>query len=256
MRFETGELENYNSDKGFGFVHINGAYRDESVFLHISNVKNIKSQLDTPNLKLWVEVGMNNKKQYYVNKAWTSRDELPKECLKIIEYREAYQLKLTAKRELRINGTEEEQKTREEWIRTVTYLNLCPDFQREERIQSLSVTAELFKILRKLMCRFQTTTFNHGKGTERYYTYNYCLQTSNGNCYIKRGGRPFSRTVDDGTYERKTIKICTPSFEDMCHGILRDYRSDVLFINRIGINISYVQPRVKADISLGLSNDK
>jgi len=231
MRFETGILENYNSDKGFGFVYLNDSYSGESVFLHISNVKNIKSQLDTPNLKLWVEVGMNNKKQYYVNRAWTSRDELPKEYLKIIEYGEAYQLKLTAKRELEINGTPEEHKAREELMSKVTYLNLCPDFQREERIQSLSVTAELFKILRKLMCRFQTTTFNHGKGTERYYTYNYCLQTSNGNCYIKRGGRPFSRTVDDGTYERKTIKLCTPSFEDMCHGILRDYRSDVLFIN-------------------------
>lgn len=85
MRFETGELENYNSDKGFGFVFLKDHYRDKSVFLHISNVKNIKSQLDTPNLKLWVEVGMNNKNQNYVNRAWTSRDELPKEYLKIVE---------------------------------------------------------------------------------------------------------------------------------------------------------------------------
>jgi hypothetical protein len=142
-------------------------------------VKNIKSQLETPDLELWVEIGTNNRRSY-VNRAWASKDEMPKEYLKIIERREAYQLELKAKREieneLRINGTQEEKKTREEWIRTVTYLNLCPDFQREEGISSLCVTGELYQILLKRMRGLQTTSFNHGKGVERYYTHNYCLQ--------------------------------------------------------------------------------
>jgi cold shock CspA family protein len=264
MNIETCTVKNYNSDKGFGFVQLSCLGEDPAgVFFHISNVKNIKSQLETPDLKLWVEIGTNNRGPY-VNRAWASRDEMPKEYLKIIESREAYQLELKAKREieneLRINGTQEEQKTRKEWIRTVTYLKLCPDFQREKRIESLSVTRELYKILEKLMCRFKTTTFNHGKGVERYYTHNYCLQITDGHSgtrhYIKRGGRPFPRMVDKTTYKNKTVEICTPSFDDMCHGILRDYHSDVLFINRIGINISYVQPRVNKALFINRKANK
>jgi hypothetical protein len=131
--------------------------------------------------------------------------------------------------------TEQEEEAREELMSKVTYLGLCTVLQTEEvDISSLCVTPELYQILEKHMrdYKLQTTFFNHRKGVERVYTHNYCLQRSGKRHYIKQGGRPFPRSVDKSKYSNKTVKVCTPSFEDMCHGILRDYRRDVLYINR------------------------
>jgi hypothetical protein len=143
-----------------------------------------------------------------------------------------------AEREHKNNGTQLEYKAREELMSQVTYLDACTVLQTEEEdISSLCVTPKLYEILKKHMSdyKLQTTFFNHRKGVERDYTHNYCLQRTDGHNerhYIKQGGRPFPRSVDKSTYSSKTVKVCTPSFEDMCHGILRDYRSEVLYINR------------------------
>jgi cold shock CspA family protein len=233
MNIQTSTIKTYNPDKGFGFVTLSDLHED--LFFHISNVKNIESQLGTSDLKLWVEMSTNNRGSY-VSKAWASRDKIPEEYLHILEKKEAHKRDKEAKRELKINGTQEEHNAREELIRKITYLNLCTVLQPEEEgIRSLCVTAELYQILLKRMRCLQTTSFNHGKGVERYYTHNYCLQRTYGNSgtrhYIKRGGSPFPRSVDKNKYSNKTIKVCTPSFKDMCHGILRDYRSDILYIN-------------------------
>lgn len=229
MNILTATVKTYNQDKGFGFVTLSDLNGD--LFFHISNVKNVESQLCTSR-KLWVEMSKNNRGSY-VSKAWASRDQIPEEYLQILENIEANKRASVAKRELEINGTQEEHKAREELISKVTYLNLCTVLQPEEEgISSLCVTPKLYEILRKHMQSYglRTTGF-YGRSVERHYTHNYCLE-STGYCYIKRRGRPFSRSVDKSKYSNKTIKVCTPSFEDMCHGILRDYRSDVLYINR------------------------
>lgn len=241
LNIQTGTLKTYNRDKGFGFVTVSNFRRETDVFFHISNVKNIENQLGSYPLNLWVEISTNNRGAY-VSKAWASRYEIPAEYLKLLTEQEetaaARKRALDAEREIRINGTEAERKAREELISKVKYLDLCTDLQTEvEDISSLCVTSELYKILINHMRHYslQTTSFNHGKGVSRLYTYNYCLQVTYGNdstrYYLKRGGRPFPRSVDESKYTNKTIKLCTPSFENMCRGMLQDYRSDVLYIN-------------------------
>jgi hypothetical protein len=169
--------------------------------------------------------------------------KLQTENLKVLTEQEekdaAFKRARDAEREHKNNGTQLEYKAREELMSKVTYLDVCTVLQTEEEdIRSLCVTEKLYEILKKHMRDYnlQTTFFNHGKGVERYYTYNYYLQRTDRHSasryYIKQGGRSFPRSVNDSTYRSKTVKVCTPFFEDMCHGILRDYRSDVLYINR------------------------
>jgi cold shock CspA family protein len=228
MNILAGTVKTYNPDKGFGFVTLRDLSGD--IFFHISNVKNIESQLGTSSLELWFEMSTNNRGSY-VNKAWASRDKIPEEYLQILEKIEANKRASVAKRELEINGTQEEHKAREELISKVTYLNFCSVLQPEEEdIRSLSVTPKLYKILQEHMWSYglKTTEF-YGRRVERHYTHNYCLENKS---LLKLGGRPFSRSVDKKRYSNKTVKACTPSFEDMCRGVLRDYRSDVLSINR------------------------
>lgn len=234
MNIFTAIVKTYNQAKGFGFVTLSDL--GEDLFFHISNVKNIESLLGTPHLKLWVEMSTNNQGAY-VSKAWTSRDKLPEEYLKLLERKEAYKRKQEAKRELVINGTEEEQNARKKLMSEVKYLNLYTSSQSEvEGIRSLCITGELYQKLLNSLRPLQTSSYNHGKGTERYYTYNYCLQRTYSyndvRHYIKQDGRPFPRSEDKVKYSNKTVELCTPSFEDMCFGILRDYRSDVLYINK------------------------
>lgn len=238
MNIYSAIVKTYNQDKGFGFVTVSDLRGD--LFFHISNVKNIESQLGIPDLKIWVEMSTNNRGAY-VNKAWTSRDKIPKDYLLLLEKRESQKREREAgrkaERKLEKKGTKKEHKARKKLKSKVKYLNLCATPQPEiESISSLCITEKLYLKLLKRLRYLQTTSYNHRKGTERYYTYNYCLQRTYGHNgtrhYIKRGGLPFPRSVDKDKYSNKTIKVCTPSFEDMCHGLLRDYRSKVLYINR------------------------
>jgi cold shock CspA family protein len=241
INIRSGTIKTYKHDKGFGFVTVSNSFRDDDVFFHISNVKNIESQLAKPSLTIWFETSTNNRGTY-VSKAWASRDEIPLEYLKVLTEQEekaaARKRALDAERDRKINGTQEERNAREVLLSKVTYLGLCTDPREEEGIRSLCVTPKLYEILEKHMreYRLRTTSYNHGKGVDRVYTHNYCLQrtysNSGTNYYIKKGGRPFPRSVDKTKYSNKTVQVCTPSFADMCHGILRDYRSDVRYINR------------------------
>lgn len=226
MNLHEGTLKTYYPNKGFGFVSPDCSYIDQDIFFHISNVKNIENQLFRPNLKLWFEIETNNRGDY-ICKAWAFREEIPEEYLCILERKEANKRAREAARQLKINGTPEEHKEREQLAKRFKYLNLCPEpTDAEKNIRSLQITSDLYKTLQEEMRPVKTTYF-YRSNVYREYTRHYCLQRDS-RCYITRRGRLFSRTVDDTTYDKQTRYVCTPTFDDMCRGILRDYGSEVI----------------------------
>ncbi len=118
----------------------------------------------------------------------------------------------------------------------------------EQNIESLVITENLYYRLKKYTHenKLATTTYNHGKGVDRIYTLNYCLQHNQTGhmCFgkerlhdkyiLKRDGRP--PTKYGGLYlsrpERGELEKLTPSFDTLCRNIARKTPHDVLFVNR------------------------
>jgi len=125
----------------------------------------------------------------------------------------------------------------------INYQNL-----NEKNIESLVISENLYYRLKKYTHenKLATTTYNHGKGVDRIYTLNYCLQHNQKGymCFgkmrlhdkyiLKRGGS--SPTKYSGLYiarpERGELEKLTPSFDTLCRNIAIKTPQDVFFVNR------------------------
>lgn len=130
-----------------------------------------------------------------------------------------------------------------------------------QEIFSISVNAELYLWLQKWIIdnELKTTTFNHGKGVDRIYTFNFCLQSSyfEGKTYYKltKGGRPLTRTDRHFMTDKEKEKLIkeTPDFQWMVDECLKFHPSHVYKVKKREVEPKgFLRPKPAKGILEGL----